>query len=265
MNSASSEKRGTPVPTRREPPAFRRAKVRGISDLTPRMRRLVLGGPELRGWRIDEPAASVRLLLPATDGGLQMPRWTGNQFESTDGSRAPIRTFTPRRSDSGAGELTIDIVLHESGAASDWAAGAEPGDELAVSGPGRGYTIDTSATGYLLAGDETAIPAISQLLEELPASMPTTVILEIADPCARLALPARGSPEVTWVDLALGADPGDALVGAVASLEEVPPAVWVAGEAAAMQRIRAHLFDERGLSRAEATVRGYWKQGRSAT
>ena len=38
--------------------------------------------------------------------------------------------------------------------------------------------------------------------------------------------------------------------------------VWVAGEAAAVQRIRRHLFEERGLSRAQATVRGYWKHGR---
>jgi NADPH-dependent ferric siderophore reductase len=38
--------------------------------------------------------------------------------------------------------------------------------------------------------------------------------------------------------------------------------VWVAGEAAAMQRIRRHLFEDRGLSRAQASVRGYWKHGR---
>lgn len=253
------------VPTRREPPPFRRATVRSVEDLTPRMRRLVLGGRELQGWRTDEPAASVRLLLPAADGELEIPQWTGNQFELADGSRAPIRTFTPRRLDPGTGELTIDIVVHESGAASDWATTVKPGDEVAVSGPGRGYTIDTAASGYLLAGDETAIPAISQLLEELPASMPTTVIIEITDPSARLPLPLHDEAEVTWVELAQGADPGEALVSVVASLEEVPPAVWVAGEAASVQRIRTHLFDERGLSRADATVRGYWKKGRSAT
>ena len=39
--------------------------------------------------------------------------------------------------------------------------------------------------------------------------------------------------------------------------------VWAAGEAAAMQRIRKHLFDERGLARASAVVRGYWKRGRT--
>jgi NADPH-dependent ferric siderophore reductase len=39
--------------------------------------------------------------------------------------------------------------------------------------------------------------------------------------------------------------------------------VWAAGEAAAMQAIRRHLFEERQLPRARATVRGYWKQGAS--
>jgi NADPH-dependent ferric siderophore reductase len=41
--------------------------------------------------------------------------------------------------------------------------------------------------------------------------------------------------------------------------------VWAAGEAAAMQRIRKHLFDERNAPRDHTTVRGYWKHGRTAT
>lgn len=229
------------------------------------MRRFVLGGPALEGLEIDEPAASVRLLLPTADGTLEMPKWSGNQFELADGSRAPIRTFTPRSLDTDALELTLDIVVHDHGAASDWAAAASVGDEVAVSGPGRGHEIDMTAAGYLLAGDETAIPAISQLLEELPSSMSATVIIEIVDRTARLDLPAHDGAEVTWHGLPDGAEPGAAMVDAVTSLEEMPPVVWIAGEAAAVQKIRRHLFAERGLSRSAATVRGYWKHGRSAT
>jgi NADPH-dependent ferric siderophore reductase len=33
--------------------------------------------------------------------------------------------------------------------------------------------------------------------------------------------------------------------------------VWVAGEASAVQRIRHHLFEDRGLPSAQASVRGY--------
>lgn len=254
------------VPTRKEPPPFRRVTVQRIEDLTPRMRRFVLGGAELDGLVIDEPAASVRLLLPPEVGAdLEMPTWTGIQFELSNGERAPIRTFTPRHMDEEANELTIDVVRHDGGAASDWAKAAQPGDEVAVSGPGRGYEIDTGASSYLLAGDETAIPAIAQLLEEMPASMPTRVLIEIADPSARLSLPDHTTADVEWVDNPADAAPGAALVEAVRGLADVPPAVWVAGEAAAVQKIRKHLFDERGMSRSEATVRGYWKYGRSAT
>lgn len=253
------------TPIRREPPAFRRLEVRRIEDLTPRMRRIVLGGDELEGLVIDEPAASVRLLLPADDGTLVMPKWTGNQFELPSGERAPIRTFTPRRLDLDALELTIDIVVHEQGAASDWSARAKIGDEAAISGPARGHDIDATAAGHLLAGDETAIPAICQLIEAMPAAMPMTILVEIADPAARLDLHEPSGTEARWLEGASGEAPGTALVDAVRSIDPMPAAVWAAGEAAAMQKIRKHLFDERGMSRREATVRGYWKHGRSAT
>lgn len=257
---------GSRIPVRREPPSFRRCRVVRISDLTPRMRRFVLGGRELQGLAVDEPASSVRLLLPPAVGAeLEMPEWTGNQFELAGGDRAPIRTFTPRFLDTDALELTLDIVVHDGGAASDWAASASVGDEVAISGPGRGYEIATSASAYLLAGDETAIPAISQLLEAMPDTMPVQVHVEIADPAARHDLPDHPSAETTWHELGDGAEPGAALVDAITALDDVPPVVWVAGEAAAVQKIRKHLFDERGMSRSEATVRGYWKHGRSAT
>lgn len=254
------------VPTRKEPPAFRRVAVRRIEDLTPRLRRFVLGGPELDGLEIDEPASSVRLLIPPAVGAdLEMPTWTGNQFELADGERAPIRTFTPRGLDADAQELTLDVVVHDGGAASDWAAAASPGDEVAVSGPGRGYEIDAAADRYLLAGDETAVPAICQLLEEMPDTIPVRVIVEVVTPEAELALPPHPHCDSTWVVNPDRSSPGAALVDAVTGLDDVPSAVWVAGEAAAVQKIRKHLFDERGMSRSEATVRGYWKHGRSAT
>jgi NADPH-dependent ferric siderophore reductase len=252
--------------TRREPPPFRRVTVRRVEELTPRMRRIVLGGPELEGFEASEPAASVRLLLPpAGEDTIVMPTWAGNEFTLPDGQRAPIRTFTPRVFDPDASELTIDVVVHEGGAASDWAAAAEPGAETAVSGPGRGYDVDTQATTYLLVGDETALPAISQLLEVIPHDTEVQVHVEIADASAQLDLPAHPRAEVHWHQAADGAEPGDAFVAAVEGLDEIPDAVWVAGEAAAVQRVRTHLAEVRDRPRSTNTVRGYWKKGRSAT
>jgi NADPH-dependent ferric siderophore reductase len=246
---------------RREPPTFRRATVRATAFVSPRLIRVTLAGPELEGFAVEQPAASVRLLLPS-HGELVIPAWRGNEFLLPDGSRPTIRTLTPRRADAAAGELDVDIVVHRGGAASTWATGALPGAEAAVSGPGRGYTVDPNAGGLVLAGDETAIPAISQLLESLPATMSTQAHIEVAAPEARIDLP--GEAAVTWHDLSPGRPPGDALFDAVHGLTLAPEArVWVAGEAAAVQRIRRHLFEERGLPRSHATVRGYWKHGRA--
>jgi len=273
--------------TRRQPPPFRRVEVRTVERPTPRLVRITLAGPELEGLTIERPAASVRLLVPSPgegspaegspaegspaecspaegtpgEGALVIPAWNGNEFLLPDGARPALRTFTPRR--VGRTTLDLEIVVHGSGPASGWADAARPGDPAAVSGPGRGYEIDENATSFLLAGDETAIPAIGQLLEVLPTDRPVHVHIEVGHPDARLDLPDHPQATVEWHDLPAGAPPGDAMVGAVLATDLAPGArVWVAGEAAAVQRIRRHLFEELGLPRAQAWVRGYWKHGR---
>lgn len=230
------------------------------------MLRVVLGGDELDGFSIEAPASSVRLLLPPDgENEIVMPEWTGNQFELPNGDRAPIRTFTPRFFDGEQLELTLDIVLHERGAASDWARSVRSGDEVAISGPGRSEPLDPAAHSHLLVGDEAAIPAIGQLLESIPDDQRVDVHVEVAHPDARLDLPEHPRATVNWHDHVAGANPGDAMVAAVLALDELPDAIWVAGEAAAVQRLRTHLFDERKRSRSAVTARGYWKHGRSAT
>jgi NADPH-dependent ferric siderophore reductase len=253
------------VRTRREPPRFRPVAVRRVEQMTTRMVRITFSGHELEGLTVEHPAASVRLLLPSPGAHeLVMPRWHGNEFLLPDGRRPAIRTFTPRRVDPEALELVLEIVVHGDGAASGWAEAAAPGDTAAISGPGRGYAIDRDAPAFLLAGDETAIPAISQLLEVLPTDRPVQVHIEVAHPDARLPLPDHPRATVEWCDLPPGASRGDALVAAVRGGDLAPGTrVWAAGEAAAVQRIRRHLFDDRGVPRAHATVRGYWKHGRS--
>jgi NADPH-dependent ferric siderophore reductase len=243
--------------------------VTKMTNLTPRMARVTFSGDELVGLQIEEPAASVRLLLPSPSAGLPgygplvIPEWNGNEFLLADGQRPTIRTFTPRRMDPTAGELDLDIVLHTGGAVSAWVGEAAPGSPAAVSGPGRGYTIDTDAAAFLLAGDETALPAMCQLLEVLPHHIPVHVIVEVVASEAAMALPEHPASTVVWVEAAAGESPGSALVPTVEQTRVDPGTkVWAAGEAAAMHRLRKHLFEERGLARSDATVRGYWKHGR---
>jgi NADPH-dependent ferric siderophore reductase len=239
--------------------------VRRVEHVSPRLVRVTFAGPDLEGLTVEQPAASVRLLLP-TPGSAELivPNWTGNEFLMPGGRRPAIRTFTPRRLDPETHELDLDIVIHSGGVASEWAEAAEPGDPAAISGPGRGYVIDQDAPLFLLVGDETAIAAISQLLEALPAERLVQVHIEIAHPDARITLPEHPRASVEWCDRAPSASPGEALVDIVRGADlGQDDRVWVAGEATAVQRIRRHLFENRRLPRAQASVRGYWKYGRS--
>jgi len=250
---------------RREPPAFRQVEVRRVERVSSRLVRVTLSGSELAGFTVEQPAASVRVLLPSSGAGeLVAPSWNGNEFLLPDGRRPTIRTFTPWRVDPEAPELDVGIVVHGGGVASDWAVSAEPGQPAAISGPGRGYTVDRDAPAYLVAGDETAIPAITQVLDAIPGETPVQVRIEVAHADGRLALPAHPGATVEWCDLPSGAPPGDALGAAVRDVELADGTrVWAAGEAAAVQRIRRHLFEDRGLARAQTSVRGYWKHGRA--
>jgi NADPH-dependent ferric siderophore reductase len=244
--------------------------VTAVADLSPHLRRVTFTGNErddLHGLVPEEPAASIRVLLPSEpDGPLVIPTWNGNEFLLPDGARPVIRTLTPLRSDAGA--LDVAIVLHDGGAASAWAAAARPGLEVAISGPGRGYQV-RAAPAFLLGGDETALPAIGQLLATIPADgsrspRAIAVHVEVARPEARLALPVHPAATVTWHDLPPGAVPGAALVAAVSDAAIASDArVWAAGEAAAVQQIRRHLFEVRRIPRPQTSVRGSWKQGRA--
>ena len=253
------------LPLRREPPSFRIAQIAARDELTPRLSRLTLAGDGLVGFEPDGPAASLRLLLPRPGtGALELPEWNGNEFLYEDGSRPPIRTLTPMAVDPVAGQLQVAVVRHGEGPLSTWAEAARVGDEVAVSGPGRGYEIDPEATSFLLAGDESALPAILTVLAELPSGAAARVLVEVEDDSDRVELPSPASVSDVWLLRSSGAEPGDAFVEALRRepiVEGTP--VWVAGEAAAVQRARRLLFDQRGLSRSQAVIRGYWKLGRA--
>jgi NADPH-dependent ferric siderophore reductase len=254
---------GDAVRVRRPPPPFVPLTVRRVERRSPRLVRVTLAGDGVEAFAAPDPAASVRLLLPV-DGELVLPTWDRNVFLLPDGRRAPIRTMTPRRVAPATGELDLEIVDHGDGPASTWAAGAAPGDRAAVSGPARGYPIPADATGFLVAGDESAIAAVSLLLEALPANRPIDVHLEVASAAARVSLPEHAAANVTWHELPAGAAPGATLVDAVTATSiDDGTRVWAAGEAAAMQRIRRHLFDVLAVPRPRTWIRGYWKHGRA--
>lgn len=248
---------------RREPPSFRRLTVFGSEALTSRMMRVTIGGDELCDFEMPAPAGSVRLLLPEPGSDtLTVPTWNGNEFLNEDGSRPAIRTLTPlnHRDD----RLDVDVVLHGDTPLAAWAESAAAGTPIALSGPGRGYDIPESAGSFLIVGDESAIPAITQVVAAIPDTTPVVVIVEAADPSARMTVTDRDDVSVTWLDADGDDPPGTAMGQAVRDAAIADDThVWAAGEAAAVQTIRRHLFDDRSVPRSRATVRGYWKVART--
>lgn len=257
--------RGRMAAIRREPRPLQRITVVERVERTRRMLRLTFVGGGLHEM-VAEPAASVRVLVPTpgTDE-LVVPEWNGNEFLLDDGTRPAIRTFTPLVSAMGEDHLDIDIVRHPGGAVSDWAERAKPGSEAAISGPGSGYEFPEGADTLLVFGDETAIPAITQLVEHAPETLALRVVIEIVTDEARVEMPTSDDAVVIWTVTRSGATPGVELVERALSLAELPDGsdVFAAGEASAMQAIRKHLFNELGVDRRRATIRGYWKPARS--
>ena len=247
---------------RREPPRLLVATVDSIGLLTPHMARIGVSGPDLAEMEQPMPAASVRLFTPFP-GSRELPAvvWNGNAYRLDDGTRPLIRTFTPINFNATAGRLDLDIVLHETGAATQWLETAEPGDPVAISGPGRGYRIDTDAAAYLVAGDESALPAIGQVIEALDSVVAVRAVVEAGTAEARQDLPDHPGLQVEWAIRPPGSEPGSALLPALRAAEiEKATTAWAAGEAGAMFHVRKYLLEESGLDRSRVTVRGYWKR-----
>ncbi len=249
----------TPPAAPRGRPAPLRAEVRRVELRSPRIRRVVLGGGELDQFFWPGPASHLKLILPLPgESEPSLPTPGPDGLVAYDRSKIIMRTYTPRAWDSQAKELTIDIFVHSEGPASLWAAGAQPGDVVAVSRPRARYDADPEAPWLVLAGDETAVPAIGTILESLPSAIPTAVVIESDGDDDDLGLPA--GTETTFVRRS--DTPGYALLAAVTdAVTGADGKVWVAGEARDIRRIRAQLLHELRLPAASVVTRGYWRQG----
>jgi NADPH-dependent ferric siderophore reductase len=159
--------------------------------------------------------------------------------------------------------MWIDFVVHgDEGIAGPWAAGAKPGDPVRFMGPGGGYAPDPAADWHLLAGDESALPAISAAIEAMPPGARVKALIEVADGSEEQKLETLADAEVTWLHRA-DRPIGDALVEAVRSLEF--PAgrvhVFVHGEATFVKDLRGHLRVDRALPMTQLSISGYWRRG----
>jgi NADPH-dependent ferric siderophore reductase len=239
--------------------------VTEVRDVTPTVRRIVLTGtPDA----VTAAGPTVSLLVPRVDDPA--PRWPGIARDGrivwpTGAHGVSLRSYTARRQDAGAGEVEIDFVLHGDGPAAAWAAAARPGAPLGVAGASA--LGERSARHLLLAGDETALPAITRILAAAGPGIRGLALLEVADAAEEQEVPAPAGVEVRWLHRGR-TPPGEStlLADAVAALAR--PAgddlfAWVAAESAAVRTIRADLRGRWGLGRAQHHAIGYWRRGRA--
>jgi NADPH-dependent ferric siderophore reductase len=239
----------TPAPAARRGRAQHVLTVLGTERLTPHLVRVTLGGAGFDSFESNDK----------TDKYVKI------SFTDSDETQV-TRTYTVRRVDAVAKTLSIDFVVHgDEGLAGPWAARAQPGDSLAISGPGGGYAPDETADWHLFAGDESALPAIASALDALPEAARGVAFLESYSSADMLPLRAPAGVEVRW--LLRGDDPaGDStvLVDAVAAepWREGRVQVFAHGERGAMKALR-EVFKARGVTREQLSLSGYWAHGRT--
>lgn len=281
-------------------------EVRRTRRLSPSFRRVTMTGPDLDRFADNGYDQRIKLVFPLSGNDFRdLPTgadWYTQWRALPDHRRNPIRTYTVRAIRPGARELDVDMVLHgDIGPASRWAEAARPGDPLAVIGPDAGYPGEHGGVEFrppadadlvLLAGDETAVPAIGAILERLPGDVRGEVLLEVPDLEDRLSLVAPPGIRIGWLPR-FGADSGSQLIPAVRSaaaqlladrgprprllpeldpdeepIWEVPeqPAgglyAWLAGEAGTITSMRRQLVGGLGLDRRSVAFMGYWRLGR---
>lgn len=247
-------------------------------ELTPHMVRVVLGGSGFDTFTPSEFTDSyVKLMFVTDDVDVEMPRpLTLDSFGELPADKQPvIRTFTVRRADPAAREIAVDILVHgERGTAGPWAVAAQPGRPIYLMGPGGAYSPDPAADWHLLAGDESALPAIAVALEALPDDASGYAFIEVSGPEDEIELTMPASVQLNWIyrggraDLVPEDRAGDhaPLVGAVKTAKWLPGQVhvFIHGEAqAVMHNLRPYVRQERGVDAKWASISGYWRRGRT--
>ncbi|MFC9561330.1 siderophore-interacting protein [Agromyces sp. NPDC056965] len=187
-------------------------RVAEIRRLSPHFVRVTFRSDDLRDLGWDGPDQRIKVVLPLASSGFDDVPFEGDWYASwralPDDRRNPIRTYTIRATRPALGELDVDFVAHgDSGPASRWISAAAVGDRMLIIGPDA--TSDEESGGWewhpgaartlLIAGDETAVPAVGAILEQLPADARGAVFLEVPEAGDALELPAPAGVDVHWL------------------------------------------------------------------
>jgi NADPH-dependent ferric siderophore reductase len=240
-------------------------EVTRVEQLTPHMIRIVVGGAGLTGLTAGACTDHyVKILFPRAGVAYPEPFDLAVIRETLPRDQQPlVRTYTVRRWRPEVPELWLDFVVHgDEGIAGPWAAAARVGDPVRFMGPGGGYAPNPAADWHLLAGDESALPAIAAALEGMPAGATVRAFIEVEDAAEEQKLESPAEAEITWLHRD-GRPVGETLVEAVRGFTFPPGEVhaFVHGEAAFVKDLRALLRIERGLPMSQLSISGYWRRG----
>ncbi|MEV6284036.1 siderophore-interacting protein [Kribbella sp. NPDC051770] len=249
--------------------------VAAIEDLSPHLRRVTFVAPRLADVVPAGPDQRIKVLLTPPNGGeLRLPvgsEWFAQWCAMPADERFVMRTYTIRALRPAVAELDIEFVLHGvNGPASAWVSTATVGDEVGLIVP---FAVDTTSTRgllqsgvdyvppatsrhRLLVADETALPAVATILEQLPVDVHATVFVQVPDARDIRPLPTPGTADVTWIT--------DGWLPAALKSTALRPDVdfaWVAGESSMIKTVRRHLVNTVGLPKANISFQGYWKRG----
>jgi len=196
-------------PEARPKPAHRpyRVRVAALQALSPHFVRVTFTGHDLADFGVDGLDQRIKLVLPLEATGYDTfptddwwPSWRALPAHQQNA----FRTYTARAVRPHLREVDVDFVSHgDQGAAASWLARTRVGDEAMLIGPDATSGVTGSgvewapgrASTVMIAGDETAVPAISSIVESLPADARGCVFLEV--PTADDVLPLVAPPGVT--------------------------------------------------------------------
>lgn len=228
-------------------PAPRLLTVLAKRQITPHMLRITLGGEALEDFPKDQASAYVKLIWPT----------------ETD-PKAVVRTYSIRA--QRANELDLDFVLHEEqGPASSWAQSCAVGDNILVAGPGAKKLINLEADYFVLAGDMTALPAISVNLQTLPADAQGHCFIEVISKDDIQTLPHPKNLTLHWLINDAPGTQARLLADALSSIAwpSESTSLWIACEFSSMRAIRALARERMDLRSGRVYISSYWKLGAS--
>ncbi|MFZ2527085.1 MAG: siderophore-interacting protein [Rhodococcus sp. (in: high G+C Gram-positive bacteria)] len=254
------------------------ADVLASKRISPNFVRVTIGGNDLADYTPMGFDQWFRLFMPGRHG-LRLPTaasnlWYAQYLMMGKEHRPLVRNYTVREHRSaGAGtfgetaELDIDFAMHgDHTPACAWASNCEPGTTVGLLDEGITYQPPEHTTWSLLAGDESALPAIAGILKSAPRDLQGAVYVEIADAADTQDL---GGPDGVPVNWLIRTDPatevGALVVDAVRNAELPSESLygWIAGEQTLASGLRRHLVNDRGIAKSDVTFTGYWRIGKA--